>query len=105
MLVSVMAPLVTVQLTPPLAGLPLLVRPIAVKSAVWFCRSVRILGEMTSRQTALASGPVSAIGFSQADSVASASAAVEKTTHRSLSIASRRESLCMNVIVLRPRYS
>src|SRR5207249_4468795 len=62
-------------------------------------------GEMTSRQTALASGPVSAIGFSQADSVASASAAVEKTTHRSLSIASRRESLCMNVIVLRPRYS
>jgi len=100
-----MLPPVTFQLTLTLAVTPLPVRPTAVKLATWCGRRVRALGEITSRNTALVSGPVSEIGFSQAASVVNASAAVERTTHRSLSKASRHDSLCLNVIVLRSRYS
>ena len=52
-LVSMMVPLVALQLTARSAVSPVLVKAMAVKSAAWFCCSVRSLGETSSRAASL----------------------------------------------------
>src|SRR5258708_3325344 len=45
-----MAPLLALQRTATAAVSPVLVRPMAVKSATWYCCSVRSLGETVTRE-------------------------------------------------------
>src|SRR5438876_3293474 len=52
-LVSMMLPLVALQLTARLAVSPAVVKPMAVKSATWFCCRIRSLGETASRAGSL----------------------------------------------------
>src|SRR5688572_8412829 len=87
------APPVTLQTTATLPVSLLAVRPTAMRSVVWFGRSVKSFGRTMSLVTALGPvGPVTASGFPQAVS------ATTVTTHNALSRASRWDSLCKNVI-------
>src|SRR3989475_6287300 len=98
-----MLPAVTVQLTAMLAESPVLMNPTAVKSAVAFWRRVRILGE-TSRSAIVLPGSVARTGNWHATIAAVTSTARDARTTRSLSRASRHDSLCLNVMGLAPSW-
>src|SRR6266481_6475312 len=96
-----MLPLVTLQLTATLAESPVLMNPTAVKSAVVFGCRMRVFGETRKLARILPVVPV-ARGFSQANSTPPANATATIVTMRSLSSASRHDSLCLNVIRVSP---
>src|SRR2546427_6643093 len=79
---------------------PAVVNPTAMKLVGWFCCSVTVRGDTISRARVAPFGSVVWTARSQAKPTATAHVAAAARRMRSLIIARRADSLCMNVMAV-----